>query len=92
MKVIQVPKVIPEFAQSFCNMLWINLPENWLFNCIFQKGKMFISIIIESQEDGTVSKIRRSYVLKDLEKQRDNLWGLAHDCAGEIIRTYENEK
>lgn len=92
MKVIQVPKVIPEFAQSFCNILWASLPQEWLFNCIYQKGQMFISIIIESQEDGTVSKIRRSYVLKDLEKQQNNLWGLAHDCAGEIIRTYKNGK
>lgn len=90
MKVKQVSKVIPEFAQSFCNMLWVNLPKSWLFNCVYQKGEMFIVIVIESQEDGTVSKIRRSYVLRDLEKQQDNIWALAHDCAGEIIRTYEN--
>ena len=51
---------------------------------------MFISIVIESQEDGTISKIRRSYILSDLEKQQDNIWDLAHDCAGEIIRTYKN--
>ena len=91
MKMSRVSKVIPEFAQSFCNMLWVNLPKNWLFNCVYQKGKMFISIVIESQEDGTVSKIRRSYVLSDLEKQQNNIWDLASDCAGEIIRTYENE-
>lgn len=91
MKMSQVSKMIPEFAHSFCNMLWVNLPSHWLFNCIYQRGTMFISIVIESQEDGTISKIRRSYVLKDLEKQQDNIWALAHDCAGEIIRTYENE-
>jgi len=90
MKVMQVSKVIPEFAQSFCNILWVDLPKSWLFNCVYQKGTMFISIIIESQEDGTVSKIRRNYVLSDLEKQQDNIWELAHDCVGEIIRTYEN--
>lgn len=90
MKVIRVSKVIPEFAQSFCNMLWVNLPPSWLFNCIYQKGKMFISIVIESQEDGAITKIRRNYVLNDLKKQRDHIWDLAHDCAGEIIRTYEN--
>lgn len=90
MRVMQVPKVVPGFARSFCNMLWVNLPQDWLFNCVYQKGKMFISIIIESQEDGTVSKIRRSYILSDLEAQKDNIWDLAHDCAGEMIRTYKN--
>jgi len=92
MKVIQVPKVIPEFAQSFCNILWASLPQEWLFNCVCQKGKLFISIIIESQEDGTISKIRRCYVLKNLESQTHYLWDLAQDCAGEIIRTYKNGK
>lgn len=90
MKVTPLSKVLPEFARSFCNMLWVNLPKSWLFNCVYQKGKMFISIIIESEEDGTVSKIRRSYVLGDLEKQQNNIWDLAHDCAGEIIRTHKN--
>lgn len=92
MKVMQVSKVIPEFAQSFCNMLWVNLPQSWLFNCIYQKGEMFISIVIESQEDGIVSKIRRSYKFSDLKKQQDNIWALAHDCVGEMMRAYENEQ
>ena len=90
MKVIQVSKVIPEFSRSFCNMLWVNLPKDWLFSCVYQKGKIFVSIILESQEDGTVSKIRRCYLLSNLEKHQNNIWDVAHDCAGEIIRTYEN--
>lgn len=90
MKVVQVSKVTPGFARSFCNMLWIDLPKDWLFSCIYQKGKLFVSVIIESQKDGTVTKMRRSYTLSDLEKQQDSIWDLAHDCAGEIIRTYEN--
>lgn len=89
---MQVSKVIPEFAQSFCNILWVNLPENWLFNCAYQKGKMFILIVIESQEDNTVTKIRRVYTLSILEQHKMDIWDLASDCAGEIIRTYENEQ
>ena len=90
MKVMQVSKVIPEFVRSFCNMLWVDLPESWLFNCVCQKGAIFISIIIESQENGTVSKIRRSYKISDLEKQQNDIWALAHDCAGEITRAHKN--
>lgn len=92
MRMMQVSKVLPEFARSFCNFLWASLPSDWLFTSIYQKGQIFVSIIIESKEDGTVSKIRRCYDLGQLQKQQNNISGIAQDCAGEIIRTYENEK
>jgi hypothetical protein len=73
----------PELVRRFCNMLWANLPNNFVTKFYYQKSVLYVMIILKN-EKGKTDKIKREYTLTCIQDRQDDLWGLAVDCADEI--------
>jgi len=84
--VIWVSTPMPSLGETFCNLIWANLPKEWIFNSVYHQNTVFISIIIEI-DGGNVQKINRGYPLIDVTNMSKDMWGFACDCAEEIIHT-----
>lgn len=84
-------KGMPELVYRFYNLLWAHMHKDWLIKHAYQKGVLFFSVIID---ENATKKIRRPYYFKDIKKRGNDLWGLAEDCAEEIMqeaqRIYDN--
>ncbi len=73
---------MPVLMKKFCNLLWVNFPDNWSLKTLFHQETLFVSVIIA--EDGAINKIRRQYKYKMIHDREKDLWGLSEDCADEI--------
>lgn len=87
MRVINVKRTAPKLVQRFENLLWVNTPLCWQFHSLYHQNRLYVTIIIDPDEE--TSKIQREYLGKDIKKRSDDIWGLASDCAQEIIHAIE---
>lgn len=74
-------KKLPKLVQRFFNILWASLPPDWEINYTYQKGILFLSILVTND-----TKIRRRYSHADIKIRHTDIWGMAKDCASEIKR------
>jgi len=88
MRVVRVSQPIPTIVQSFCNLMWISMPKKWIFHSVYHKNKLFISIIINNNDD-IIHKIHREYPFDIIQNRENDIWGLAIDCSEEILRSVE---
>lgn len=77
-------KLPPEFMQLFENLLWANSPKDWILKSTYFKETLFVSMIIETNDDEPCQKIRRSFLTKDIHDRKEYLYGLASDCVDEM--------
>ena len=82
-KVINVSKKVPNLLERFCDLLWANTPKNLKFHYVYQKDMLYVSI---ATEDNT-SMIDRAYTHSAIKERKDDLFGLAQDCAEEMIHS-----
>lgn len=69
----------PELVQEFENMLWINSPENWIFETTYFRDTLFVSISIKGQKN-----IRRSFHMNVILNRSCDICGMAQDCIDEM--------
>jgi len=74
----------PKLVQLFENFLWANLPKNWILKTTYFQGTLFISMLIETFQEESQQKIRRSLNLDTIHNRSNDLWGLAIDCIDEM--------
>lgn len=89
MQVIKMYK--PKVVQNFINLLWANLPQDWVVKFTYYQKILFISIIMPTT-DNDIRKVRRQYDIEDIKDRKEDLWGLAADCAEEIMHYAESIK
>lgn len=82
---IKVATKMPKLVDRFCGLLWVHLPENWKVKFLFQGETLFVSIYVS--DDCDLKKIRRQYKYKSIQARKNDIWGLACDCADEIRGT-----
>ena len=82
---MQMAKKIPELVQLFSNLLWANSPQSWIIKTTYFRKTLFVSAFTQNRHDETNIKVRRSFTLVAIKDREDDLWGLARDCADEMI-------
>jgi hypothetical protein len=86
-RVINVKREAPRFIQRFESLLWANMPTHWQFYSLYIQNKLYVTIITGPDPDD--HKTCREYLSKDIKGRANDIWGLACDCAQEIINDVE---
>ncbi len=89
-KVLQEIQKMEEI-QTFCNLLWANLPK--CFSLSFSNKNKTIKVYItnNSIKNKKKNKKTRTYNHSVIHKRKDDLWGLGRDCAEEIRSDFQNK-
>lgn len=74
----------PKLIQTFENLLWANSPVDWILKSTYFRNTLFISILLESDDEQPHKNIRRSFRIDIINNRANDLWGLARDCIDEI--------
>lgn len=88
MKMTETSK--PELVQLFENLLWANSPKDWIIKSTYIQGTLFVSILIETSQEGQYQKIRRSFGVDIIRSRSKDLYGLATDCMDEMKTEVKN--
>lgn len=73
---------MPLIVSRFLNLLWVNLPANFEIKPVLNQNILFITILFSNNQ--RVRKLRRQYSLQKIESRKNDLFGMAEDCAEEI--------
>jgi len=77
---------VPEIMRRFSNLLWCHSPVTWIMKTTYFQGTLFVSMQIPSDDDKD-KIIRRSFFLKDIKRQENNIHELSADCVDEMKRS-----
>ncbi len=73
-----------EDIQTFCNLLWANLPKNFTLSFSHKEKTIKIFVTKENVKNKRKSKKTKTYSHTMIYERKDDLWGLSRDCAEEI--------
>jgi len=81
---------MPRIVKNFVDLFWANLPQEWTIKHVYHKGILFIIILIPI--GGKEKKIKRQYKIETIKERKEDLWGLANDCATQVKNSINKQK
>lgn len=85
MRVRRMENKTPLIVTTFADLLWAHTPKEWDFHDLYHKSILYISIIVSQDESGNKQILERTYSFKNIKGREDDIWGMAADCAAEMI-------